>query len=211
MSLHLISYLANLGESSTTIEKTTTYCVSQEDHFLAYIYFTFNDAKTQSTMTMLRSILRQLVEQRTKVPVSLFDLAKNNQPTGREPSLLEWTMALQSVLEMRGHSFILINALDECPTANNERQVLLGLLKTIHGFGLSNVHVLATSRKEHDIEKALASIVSVPPIGIQTSDVDADVRTYVRKHLMTDPMLKNWPRSIQNEIEEKLVKGSFGM
>jgi hypothetical protein len=141
----------------------------------------------------------------------LLDLFKKHQPFGTEPSLHEWIVGLRSVLEMTGQSYILIDALDECPVANNERQELMELLKTIHSFSLPNVHILATSRKERDIEQALTPIVSIPPVGIQNADVDADVCTFVRNQLSSDPLLKNWPQSIQGEIEQKLVRRSFGM
>lgn len=160
---------------------------------------------------MLRSILRQLFQQRTSIPEPLLDLYRKHGPFGTEPSIHEWTIAFRSVLEMPGQSFILIDALDECPLGNNERLELLELLKTIHSYGLNNVHVLTTSRKERDIEQALVPIVSIPPIGIQNTNVDADVRTYVRTQLAGDPDLNTWPQSIQDEIEDKLVRGSFGM
>lgn len=160
---------------------------------------------------MLRSILRQLFEQRTSIPEPLLDLFKKHKPFRSEPSLIEWSTALQSVLEMTGQSFILIDALDECPIANDERQELIELLKTIHGYGLPNVHILATSRKELDIEQALTPILTIPPVGIQNTIIDADVRTYVKSQLTNDPLLKNWPQAIQDEIEGKLVSGSFGM
>ena len=72
---------------------------------------------------------------------------------------------LRSVLEMTGESCILIGAY-EYPMANDERQELMELLKTIHSFGLPNVHILTASRKERDIEQALTPIVSAPPVGI---------------------------------------------
>jgi hypothetical protein len=160
---------------------------------------------------MLRSILRQLFQQKSSIPDPLLDLFKKHKPFRTKPSLVEWKAALRSVLEMTGQSFILIDALDECPVANNERQDLMELLKTIHGYGLPNVHILATSRKEQDIEQALAPIISIPPVGIQNTVVDEDIRTYVTRQLTDDPFLKNWPQAIQMEIEKKLVEGSFGM
>lgn len=160
---------------------------------------------------MLRSILRQLFEQRVNTPEPLLDLYKKHKPFSTEPSFSDWVVALRSVLSMTGQSFILIDALDECPIVNNERGELLNLLNTIHGFGLPNVHILATSRKELDIEYALTPILTTPPIGIQNKIVNADVRTFLKGQLAHDPLLKNWPQAVQNEIENKLVGGSVGM
>ena len=114
--------------------------------------------------------------------------------------------ALRDIVQTFRHTYIVIDALDEC----SEREELLILIDEIIDWKLDTLHILATSRKEQDIDDCLSSRIS-DEIDIQSTLVDADIRIHVREKLQNDPRLKKWSADAQEEIETAVVDGAHGM
>jgi hypothetical protein len=82
------------------------------------------------------------------------------------------------------------------------------------GWKLDESHLLVTSRKEHDIQVSLESIIDTQnTICLESERVDRDILTYVRHTLSTDKSLSKWQKdpAIREEIESALIKGAHGM
>jgi ankyrin repeat domain-containing protein 50 len=154
-------------------------------------------------------VLAQLVNQKQEIPDSLQSL-HNGYQHGQPPTA-DLKRVLQSVLKLSGQTFIIADALDECPSNGTERMELCALLTEFSRWALPNLHILVTSRKEPDINEALSALVTFPPICIQSKQVDADIRLHVRNELANDPKLKKWSLQIKKEIENTLVEGADGM
>ena len=76
------------------------------------------------------------------------------------------------------------------------------------------LHMLATSRREKDIEESLEPLVNDQEmICIQSSLVNDDIRTYVHEKLQTDRRSKTWQNwlEVQGEIESTLMEKADGM
>ncbi|KAH0563190.1 hypothetical protein GP486_002236 [Trichoglossum hirsutum] len=194
---------------STIIENTKNYCAAKPDSSIAYFYFSFNDTEKQKTCNFLRSVLAQLANQRQRIPDSLQSLY-NGYRHGQPPTA-DLKRTLQSVLKLSGQTFIIADALDECPSNGTERVELCALLTEFSRWALPNLHILVTSRNEPDINEALSALVTFPAICIQSKQVDADIRLYVKTELENDPKLKKWSIQIKKEIENTLVEGADGM
>lgn len=110
------------------------------------------------------------------------------------------------MLETFDEMFFVLDALDEC----SQREDLLQLIESIHGWRLSTLHILATSRREKDIEEALNPLVTVQ-IGVQDALISADIRTYLEDRLQNDSKLKLWREDMEAEIKESLMRGAHGM
>jgi hypothetical protein len=119
--------------------------------------------------------------------------------------------ALRSMLAAFGQSYVIVDALDECPSGDGERTTLTALLTEFSKWSLPNLHILVTSRKEPDIDEALAPLLTNPPICIQSKQVDADIKVHVRTQLAIDLNLKKWSPQIKEDIETSLVNGANGM
>jgi hypothetical protein len=194
--------------SSEIIEETTEHCSAQRNHHFAYFFFSFRETEKQKASNLPRSILAQLLIQAENVPTALqtfYDKYQHGEPSER--GLLE---SIQALL-IGSHAYIIIDALDECPNAEEERAELCNILKELNSWGNEKLHVLVTSRKEADLTEALLPIVTQEPIGIQGSAVDTDIRQFVRTQLQTNSKLSKWPTEIQAEIERTLVEKSGGM
>jgi len=113
---------------------------------------------------------------------------------------------LRDIVQTFQHAYIILDALDEC----SEREEILSLIEEIVDWKLHRLHILATSRKEQDIEDCLSSRVS-NEISIQGKHLDADIRIHVREKLRRDRKLRKWSPDAQFEIETTLGDNAHGM
>lgn len=144
--------------------------------------------------------------QSEKIPGSLDLLFACNQDGGQQPTTKALQSTLQHILGDFQQVFIILDALDEC----KEREELLGLMEDILNWKLDKLHVLATSRRERDIEESLEPLVT-GQICIQSVLVNADIHTHICDRLQNDLKLKKWPANVQTEIEKTLMDGANGM
>lgn len=129
---------------------------------------------------------------------------------GRQPTCEVLLDTLRQMMTSLEDTYIILDALDECA----ERDELLTDLEEIASWEDANLHVLATSRREKDIEEALTPLgVARNRIGIQSALVNADIRTYIHDRLQADRKLKRWQKQpkVQIEIEKTLARKANGM
>lgn len=105
-----------------------------------------------------------------------------------------------------GSKYIVLDALDEC----TDREDLLTFLCDSVNSKLTGLCVMATSRREKDIEEHLRPIANYN-IDIQSAVVDKDIEVYVRDRLAIDPKLRKWPKSVQGEITSVMMEKAKGM
>jgi hypothetical protein len=115
------------------------------------------------------------------------------------------------MLDRSKEFFIIIDALDECPDTNGERNDLCNVLGEIKDWLASNLHVLITGRREADLIASLDPLCTVDPISIQGPTVQSDIRKFIRSQLWNDRKLREWSTDIKEEIETTLVQGANGM
>jgi hypothetical protein len=175
---------------------------------MAYFYFDFNDEKKQRHESLIRSLIVQLSTQSEKHTEALHALYSRSQSGKYQPSYDGLVGTLQSMLQSYPKTYIILDALDECA----DREELLTFLQEVSNYnvGKGRVQILATSRKERDIEDALDSM-SPERVWIQSRQVDDDIQLYVLDRLNDDPRLKRWPASVKDEISKKLMDGAHGM
>ena len=195
--------------SSTIIDETESYCSmnTTKEIQLAYYYFSFTDSEKQKPINFLRSIIAQLMRGGSQIPTEVQNLY-NSYSAGAAPSDA-LKLALKSLLKTPVESYILIDALDECPSNQGAREELCKLLVEISSWSLG-LHMLATSRREMDIEENLAAIMPLVAVPIQNSVVNADIWLYVRSQIATEVKLSRWAEKIP-EIEKTLVEKADGM
>lgn len=150
---------------------------------------------------MLRSLIRQL----STIPLldGINRLWHDHNRTGSEPGSEELAKVLDELIESHKEPvFIVMDALDECPQTPDqpERVRLLDFLLNLSGKHRENLHILITSRPEHDIHSAL---MSYPSINLEVF-VASDVKHFVKSSLQSGD-LKIWSVDIKQEIEERLL------
>ena len=123
----------------------------------------------------------------------------------RKLPIHDMKMELQSVFKLSGQTFLVIDALDECPIDDEDkrRNKVLALLAELSEWAVPNLHVLVTSRKEPDIDEALAPLVSFSSMSIQTNQVQPDIYKYIKSQLANDVRLKKFKEEIENTLFEQ--------
>ena len=192
--------------SSTAIEDITIHCRTDQASALAFFYFEFSDDSKQKTGSLVRSLITQLLAQAPEIPQVLLDMYSSYRNGEQQPSYGDLQKILQSLLGSAKNSYVVIDALDEC----TERQELLDLLKETAEWNLDNLRILATSRKEKDIEDGMLDL-KVMQLDVRSELIGGDIRVHVHKTLHEDSRLKSFPKDVQAKIEEALVKKAQGM
>lgn len=121
---------------------------------------------------------------------------------------------LEGIVKRLDSVFITIDALDECPKAGDEREILLNTILNILRWKYPHIHVLCTSRKEIDIEHAFMNYVS-PAVKFQVlelagKDVDADINAFVKARLRERRFAK-WDSTLKKDLETRLTHKANGM
>jgi len=114
----------------------------------------------------------------------LYEGTNNSQ---RKLTLYELEQTLRLMLEEVEESFIIIDALDEC----FQRQELLDFLANLVSWEIVNLHVLATSRSEIDIEVNLSPLTT-GQLSTQDWDIYADIELYLHARVEGDIKLRRW-------------------
>ncbi|KAI8943839.1 hypothetical protein NX059_001812 [Plenodomus lindquistii] len=195
--------------SSTVIEHMLHYCHADVRLATAYFYFDFSDSQKQNPGLMLRSLIGQLLPRMQSVPEILGEVLISEN-MGQQPSLYVLLDIFRQIVAEISQVYIILDALDEC----SQRPELFEILTAMDQWGLLNLHILMTSRKERDIEEALMSFFNEEhTLSLESAIVDEDIRRYVKHRLSEDPSLRKWRKdaTIMQDIECALVSGARGM
>ena len=149
---------------------------------------------------MLQSLLRQLSS--SPLPSTIRGLQDRHQKRGSKPSTEELMEALWNIIKgTKQNLFIVIDALDECPLP--ERRELLRRINELRNEGNGKVHILATSRREPDIDDKLNE---PPTVAMNIEDqFGADIKLFVEASLCEDEKLARWDENSKSQIREKLT------
>jgi len=176
---------------------------------VTFFYFDFNDSRKQTLDSALRSICHQISlqsEQGAQVLSTFYNRHKDGRQT---PSLDSLRECFDSLVVNTNRTQLVLDALDECTT----RPHLLNWIRGLKQHGSTKLQLIATSRRELDIDTCLSECIPVEAIvAIQPEVVDADIRTYVRTRLRSDPELDRWQgRTEQQEMEDVICTQAEGM
>jgi len=117
-------------------------------------------------------------------------------------------LQLNIILQLPGENFLIIGALDECPIGDDGRDELCEHLRYISSF--KNVHLLATSRREIDLEDGLVGSEGLFTMPIRNAQVDADIDLYVQSQLETKFKSMRWLPKVKDVILEGLREKAQG-
>jgi hypothetical protein len=196
--------------SSTVLHDVLQHCQDDPGKATAYFFFDFNDKQKQDPEMMVRLLLCQLSQQSIKIPASLDALFSSCESGQQQPSNHALMDALQSMIQDLPQSYIVLDALDEC----TQRAELMEMIETMVGWKVPNLHLLVTSRREHNIVSSLEGFVDPQNrICLQSEVVDKDIQRYVRQRLSDDKRLRIWEKdaSMMGQIETVLMSGAKGM
>jgi ankyrin repeat domain-containing protein 50 len=113
---------------------------------LAYFYFDFRDIDKQNLGNLLPSLLIQLSAQSDPCCDTLSRLYSAHNRGVQKPSDRAMIECLKEMLthEAPGPTYIIMDALDECPTTSSvpsPREDVLGLVDELVGLRITNLHL----------------------------------------------------------------------
>ncbi|KAK4153542.1 hypothetical protein C8A00DRAFT_15227, partial [Chaetomidium leptoderma] len=170
---------------------------------VVFSFFDFQNASQQQPDSLLRSILMQLAlsspEALARLRQAYCDFAFGSRELSTH-SLLE---SVTAVLTLFPKVFVVVDALDEC----SDRRPLLQHLKTLSD--LPNVHLIALSRRERDIEIALEGAAHEVPL--TAANVDMDIAMYIKHRIAESEDMRVWSPEDKKKVQDHLTSKAGGM
>lgn len=196
--------------STTIVENIQQYTAEDPGKALAYFYFDFKDQQKQGPDSMVRSLIYQLSHRFVSMPVELERLYESCAKGDIQPHPDALLTILQPVFQTFLHTFIIIDALDECV----QREDLLKVIRMIFSWQIKGLHLLVTSRREGDIDNTLGQLLNKRSIlSIRAEDLTHDIQLYINKRLYDDVRLQKWCKDpiLRQRIETSLLQHAHGM
>ena len=185
---------------------------------MAYFYFDFKDLRKQSCHDLLRSLVFQLSTDSSPCCDILHRVYKAHKDGTQQPSddTLKGCLKQMLTLLAQGPTFIVLDALDECPdsfTFPSPRGEVLQLVGELVNLHLPGLHICATSRPEVDIRAVLEPLAFRSVSLHDESGQKADIAEYVRNIVNSSPSsaMKRWRTEDKNMVIETLTERADGM
>ena len=183
---------------------------------LAYFYFDFRDADKQKLHNLLPSLLIQLSARSDPCHDALSQLYAAHDRGEQKASDRAMVECLKEMLtlEARGPTYIIMDALDECPitsTIPSPREEVLELVEELVGLHLPNLHICVTSRPEHDIQLTLERLTERPVSLHDESGQQEDIANYVTSFVHSNQRMQRWRDEDKNLVIKTLSEKADGM
>jgi hypothetical protein len=212
----LNSFLFTYTRISSSIIKEVTRLCDAGLASLAYFYFDFKDIAKQDARAALTSLLVQLCYQSDPFSDILSQLLSDHRSGTIQPSDDTLMKCLRDILALpsNGRTYIILDALDECPKSigtPSPRESVLELVSWLIKLGYPNLHVCVTSRPEADIKANLQHLASHFVSLHDESGQQDDIRKYIISFMNTDTNTRKWKQEEKQLVIGRLTEGANGM
>jgi len=183
---------------------------------MAYFYFDFRDDDKQKLQNLLPSLLIQLSARSDPCHDILSKLYFSHDRGERNPSDRALVECLKEmlVLEPRGPTYIIMDALDECPitsTIPSPREEVLELVNELISLRLPDLHLFVTSRPEHNIQMVLECLTKNHVSLHDESGQQEDIANYVSTFVRSDGRMGRWRQEDKELVIKTLSEKADGM
>jgi hypothetical protein len=183
---------------------------------MAYFYFDFRDVDKQKLQNLLPSLLTQLSARSDPCHDILSQLYCTHDRGERKPSDRAMVECLKQMLSLdaQGPTFIILDALDECPIGSSipsPREEVLELVDELVSLHLPNIHICVTSRPEHDIRVVLERLTEHPVSLHNESGQQEDIANFVASFVRSNQRMKRWREEDKNLVIKILSEKAEGM
>ena len=183
---------------------------------MAYFFFDYKDTAKRDARAALSSLLVQLCYQSDPCSEILGRLFSAHRSGAVQPSNDALMKCLKDMLVLSGNgpTYIILDALDECPKSSgtpSPRESALKLVEWLTKLGYPNLHVCATSRLEADIEAILQPLVSHRVSLHDQSGQQEDINNYIISFVNTDAKTRMWKQEDKDHVIAGLTERANGM
>ena len=183
---------------------------------IAPFYFDFRDSSKQDVRGALSSILTQLSAESDTFCGVLERLYSTHKAGSKEPSEDALRGCLKSILSLQdqGPTFIILDAIDECPNSvdtPSPREKVLKFIKWLSELRNPHLSICITSRPEVDIEAVLQPLASYTVSLHGESGQKDDIVNYIKWFISSDPKAQRWRKEDKDLVFKRLSEGADGM
>jgi hypothetical protein len=183
---------------------------------MAFYYFDFRDKAKQDARGLLTSLLSQLSAKSDSCYKILSELYSRHHARSRKPDDDALKQCLIDMLQVPGQpvTYIIVDALDECPNTSDvvsPRHEVLKFIEELANLSLPNLRLCVTSRREADIIPVLEPLASHPvPLHDQKGQKE-DISSYVKSVVHSDWRVRKWRVEDKKLVIDTLVQKANGM
>jgi hypothetical protein len=185
---------------------------------LAYYYFDFMDADKCNIRGLLTSLLLQLVDDSDRCWDLLSRLHKACRDGSEQPSEAKLAQCLKSMFDLPGQlpTYIIIDALDECPNSTgtpSAREKVLNFVKDLVKSSHPDLFICITSRPEQDIIAILNPLASPSRRLFLHEEVGQreDINHYIPSFVESDRGMRTWRTEDKELVINVLSEQAHGM
>jgi hypothetical protein len=184
---------------------------------MAYFYFDFRDVHKQSLHNLLPSLLCQL-SARSDFCDILSRLYSAHNRGAQQPDDHAMMECLKEMftLEAQEPTYIVMDALDECPNTTgipSPREQLLNFVVELMRLQFPNLHICVTSRLEHDIQAVLEHLTPHrDPVTIHDEiGQQQDIAEYITSFVHSNERMGRWREEDRDLVIKILSAKADGM
>ncbi|KAH7231001.1 hypothetical protein BKA59DRAFT_409172 [Fusarium tricinctum] len=202
-------WLYGLAGCGKTILSTTIldHLLQIDTHTTLAFFFDFSDPGKQKLENLLHSLAVQLYHKGNEAARRLDSLFASHDDGRRQPDTGALSACINTMIQITGKVFVIIDALDECTTREE-------LLHWIRGLASSNAQLLVTGRPEAAFQREIPrSFDEHNCILLDKQAVNTDICSYVEATLKqkADFVDKKLSLSILEEMRDKIGNRADGM
>ena len=183
---------------------------------MAYFYFDFRDVHKQKLHNLLPSLLIQLSarsDARCDVLSRLYSSHDRGVQKPSDRAMVEYFKEMLA-LETRGPTYIIMDAVDECPissTIPSPREEVLEFVDEIVGLHLPNIHICVTSRPEHDIQAVFKHLTLRAVSLHDETGQQQDIANYIASFVRSNRNMQRWREEDRDLVIKTLSERADGM
>ncbi|KAF8501075.1 hypothetical protein F5888DRAFT_1609323, partial [Russula emetica] len=183
---------------------------------MAYFYFDFRDVDKQKLCDVLPSLLVQLSARSDTCCDKLSQLYSAHDRGVQKPSDRAMAECLKQMLALEGQgpTYIILDALDECPVTSSipsPREEVLELVEDLLGLHLPNLHICVTSRPEPDIQIVFERLTECAVSLHNENGQQQDIANYVAAFVYSDRRMRRWREEDKELVIKTLSEKADGM
>ena len=186
---------------------------------LAYYYFDFRDVKKQDSYGFLSSLILHLSAESdscSDILSQLYSEHNHGHHGIRNPDIDALKKCVTDMLSLPGQAptYIIVDAIDECPTFPGmppARGEVLDLIEELVELKLLNVHLCVASRPETDIRVVFDPLTSLKISLHDEIGQKEDIIAYIKSVVRSDRSMQRWKEEDKNFVIDTLSDRVDGM
>ncbi|KAJ7498167.1 ankyrin repeat-containing domain protein [Mycena galericulata] len=186
----------------TLIESQQLFADMGKSSTVAFFYFDFKYKDGNAVEAALRRIVLQFSAQ-SPHPYRTLHKQYNLIKGQALPHYQDLQRILKELLRELGRSYIILDALDECPDA--ELGQLMELVATLRGWTHSPLHLLFTSQPRTGFTDRLED---VPCVFLQSDVTQPDIKLFITTELRENRKMRIWSSRADEIVDRVLLKTS---